>query len=670
MSFLQPQYLWGLLALAIPLIIHLFNFRRIKKVYFSNSRFLKQIKESNTTRQRLKHLLVLASRMLFIIFLVLAFAQPVILNQDESLTTETVAIYLDNSMSMSNNVAANIAAFDQSINQVSEILDLYPKETRFKLLTNEFAPSARRLKTKQEITEMVTELELSHVTRDFTESWQRLATWENNNVAGHDYYVLSDFQQETMGDPGIISEDTSITKYLIPQDFESTNNLFIDSVYLKNPLVVTQENNEIEVSVKNTGSTDVNDLIVVLSINDKQVASASLDIPSQASRQANMSINFDLDETNRCKLSFEDFPVAFDNDFYFTLNQAERIAVLEIKAEEAVTPTESVYANTNLFDFNSSSSGNLDYNLIKSQNLVILNGLEIIPPSLSTAINQFIESGGHLLVAPAAKPDLASYQNLVFFPGLKTVTDSVSYELNAPNVNHPYFQNIFESNQGQAVSMPKASSVFTWGRGSSDHLLTFKNGTPFLSVNARGNTYLLATPLQSNHTNFHQHAIFVPVMYRTAALSKADMQRLYYSTSEPVIQLQVDSVSQNSIFKMDNGTEEIIPNQRVVAGELYLEMPKNTLQAGFYDLKLDQSIQRVLPFNHDKTESVLKQYRSAELKDRFKNDASVKVLDANDFEQFNQKVVQAQSGLPLWKYALIVALLFLLAEVLLIRFLK
>ena len=148
------------------------------------------------------------------------------------------------------------------------------------------------------------------------------------------------------------------------------------------------------------------------------------------------------------------------------------------------------------------------------------------------------------------------------------------------------------------------------------------------------------------------------------------MQRLYFNTSEPVLQLKVDSISQNSIFKMDNGNEEVIPNQRVAGGELYLEMPKNTLQAGFYDLKLDENVQRVLPFNHDKTESDLEQYSSNELKDQFKNDASIKVLGADDFEQFNQNVVQAQSGLPLWKYALILALLFLLAEVLLIRFLK
>ena len=218
--------------------------------------------------------------------------------------------------------------------------------------------------------------------------------------------------------------------------------------------------------------------------------------------------------------------------------------------------------------------------------------------------------------------------------------------------------------------MPYAAGVLTWNRGSSDHLLTFKNGTPFLSVNARGNTYLLSSPLRTDYTNFYQHAIFVPVMYRTAALSKAEMQRLYFSTGEPVLQLKVDSISQNSIFKMVNGSEEIIPNQRVAGGELYLEMPKNMLEAGFYDLKLDQQVQRILPFNHDKTESVLEQFNSEALKDQFKGASSVKVLDADDFDQFNQKVVQAQSGLPLWKYALILALLFLLTEVLLIRFLK
>ena len=101
MEFLYPGFLWALTAVAIPVIIHLIYFRRFKKVYFSNIRFLKEIKEETTNTNKLKNLLILLARIFAILFLVLAFAQPYI-PQGEKLKSGTtgVSIYIDNSFSM------------------------------------------------------------------------------------------------------------------------------------------------------------------------------------------------------------------------------------------------------------------------------------------------------------------------------------------------------------------------------------------------------------------------------------------------------------------------------------------------------------------------------------------------------------------------------------------
>jgi len=78
MQFLHPTFLYALLALAIPIIIHLFYFRRFKKVYFTNVKFLKEVKEETSARRKIRNLLVLLSRLLALAFLVFAFAQPFI----------------------------------------------------------------------------------------------------------------------------------------------------------------------------------------------------------------------------------------------------------------------------------------------------------------------------------------------------------------------------------------------------------------------------------------------------------------------------------------------------------------------------------------------------------------------------------------------------------------
>jgi hypothetical protein len=78
MNFVYPSFLWALTALSIPIIIHLFNFRKTTRIYFSSNRFLRQVQEATTAKRRLKHYLILFSRLLFLLFLVLAFAQPII----------------------------------------------------------------------------------------------------------------------------------------------------------------------------------------------------------------------------------------------------------------------------------------------------------------------------------------------------------------------------------------------------------------------------------------------------------------------------------------------------------------------------------------------------------------------------------------------------------------
>ena len=78
MSFAYPEFLFALAAISVPIVIHLFNFRRFKKVYFSDIRFLKDVEIETKSRNKLKNLLILLSRILAITFLVMAFAKPVI----------------------------------------------------------------------------------------------------------------------------------------------------------------------------------------------------------------------------------------------------------------------------------------------------------------------------------------------------------------------------------------------------------------------------------------------------------------------------------------------------------------------------------------------------------------------------------------------------------------
>src|SRR5690606_2488386 len=148
MSFLYPTFLWALAALSIPVIIHLFNFRRTTRVFFSSTRFLKEVKEVTTAKRRLKHLLILASRLLFIFFLVMTFAQPIIPAREQLSGHRNIILYLDNSLSMSAQFEDKSRALDAATAFAHDIVALFPSDTRYKLITNDFSPFSNTYKTK------------------------------------------------------------------------------------------------------------------------------------------------------------------------------------------------------------------------------------------------------------------------------------------------------------------------------------------------------------------------------------------------------------------------------------------------------------------------------------------------------------------------------------------
>ena len=137
MQFIFPGFLWALFAILIPVIIHLFYFRRFKKVYFSNTRFLKEIKEETSNTNKLKNLLILLSRILAIVFLVFAFAQPYI-PQGEKIKQGMagISIYFDNSFSMQAN-SNETSLLEKGKKIATEIINAFPENSNFQIITND-----------------------------------------------------------------------------------------------------------------------------------------------------------------------------------------------------------------------------------------------------------------------------------------------------------------------------------------------------------------------------------------------------------------------------------------------------------------------------------------------------------------------------------------------------
>jgi hypothetical protein len=660
MTFLYPSFLWALGALA-----HLFNFRKTTKIYFSNNRFLKQVKESTTAKRKLKHYLILASRLLFLLFLILAFAQPLIPAAEQTVNYRNIVFYLDNSQSMSAPLPDQRRGIEAGVSFVTDIVNVFPPDARYKLITNEFAPFSNSYKSRKEILDLLAQVRLSPVSRTVREITSHIR--RGGQIRNQEIFWISDFQKSTVGKP-VLSPDSTQKWHVVPVSFNKLSNVFVDTAYLDNPFASSGEKNVVRVKVRNDGVEDVEQLSVKLMINSIQMGATTIKVPKGGINEAAFDLTTRLSGLNKAVINFNDFPVSFDNEFFFTLNYKEKIKILEIRNSSEPTPVEKVFGNAQVFSCRGYTVSNFNYSLLNESDLVVVNGLNSIDPSLSLALREYIRKDGTLLLIPGKEPDTESIRSFLQIPVYSKVQGGTLQELDKPDFSNPFFQNVFEE-RSTGIIMPKANPVVDWGTDRSA-ILKFRNDKPFLSrLEQGGKVYLVSSPLETAYTDFYNHGLFVPVMYRIAASSRKRDQRLYYALPETFIALRMDSLRTEEQVKLVS-QEEIIPSQRRAGNDLLLDLPKFALKTGFYNVVAAGDTVDLLAFNAGKAESLMEQYKGDEIKTLFGDAGNVNIFKAENADTFSNEIKERYLGTPLWKYAVLLSLLFMVAEILLIRFMK
>ena len=687
MSFLFPSFLWGLLAVSVPIAIHFFNFRRTKRVYFTNVAFLKAVETQTSSFRRIKHWLILAARVLAVACLVLAFAQPFLPGKNESGISRQgiTSLYLDNSYSMQNEENTK-RYLDIATGRLGDLLAVFRNNTSLQLLTNDFSAPEQALVTADKIRDRLTTINLSHTPRALGEVYRR----QQNLIARHatagqnQLFWFSDFQKSTAGDLSKINVDSTSRLFLVPVQGTVEKNIFVDSVWLNTPFIRELQNNILFVKVSNSGTEVAENTVVKLYLDETQVSTASVDVPANGSANAQFNFSIKGRGYKKGRITFDDFPVTFDNEHYFVLNASPVINVVHLYGQlSGGRYIENVFDNDSLFSTKSFSVQNADVGQLRTADLVVLEGVEQPSGSLRAALDDFVKKGGSLAIIPPSSPDVAAYGPFLAslrVGGLQVKEGTPQpLPLNMPDRNSPFFSDVFEESirKENNVNMPSASPTWQWG-SSESVLLALRSGQPYLSQSSvgRGKLYLFAAPLASAYGNVAQHALFVPVMYKLAALS-VRAQRTAYSFDEDNLAVNVSDPNPNAVYKLRRDKTELIPVQRLNGTELILELPKSnqlsadqSVDAGYYELVNDGKTEQLLALNHDNAESKLDYYTPTELRAAFSGKKNVQVFDKINDAAFAREFENQNLGTSLWRYFLIAALVFLLVEILLIRFLK
>ena len=677
MQFVYPAFLIGLLALAIPVIIHLFNFRRFKTVYFTNVRFLKNIQEETATKNKLKHLLVLISRMLAIAFLVFAFAQPFIPSEQSNKTAakRAVSIYIDNSFSMES-VNNDEQLLNIAKRKAEEIVNGYTIDDEFQLLTNNMEAKHQRLVSKDEMLQMITQVQRSPEVRSMDELFKRQKDILNraDNNTQKIVYTISDFQKNASG----FENDTAFSVNLIPLKSNEQRNLSVDSVWFVSPVQILNQPLQLCFTISNYGDEDIENAPVSLQLNQQTKSIADVNVAAFSKVTDTMSFTLTEPGWYSAELSVKDYPVTFDDVLYFSFKPVSQVPVVTINGQTENPFLQSLIGKNSLFELTNNNAAQIDFSALDKYDLIILNEVKSISGGLSAALVQQLERGCNIVVFPGLDMDVNSVNTFLQSNGIATYGNMAKRkrDVTAINTQNPVFADVFEK-VPKNLALPSTTQSYeinAYAQTIEEMVMEFSDHQPMIAGYPvkQGVVYLSAVPLNRDITDLPvQASLFAPLMYKIAVSTQKKAQ-LYATIGETKwIDLPGISLSGDATLKVRSDKNEFIPEIRKAGNQTAVNLSQYTNEAGIYAIvqsgNQPQNAGQTLALNYNRSESDLSFETPESLKSLYSG-PNVTIFD-NIKTNFSNVVSRMNEGTPLWKFCIIFVLIFLAAEILLIRFL-
>ncbi|WP_321375477.1 BatA domain-containing protein [uncultured Draconibacterium sp.] len=684
MKFLYPTFLFALLAIAIPVIIHLFSFKRYKTVYFSNVSFLKDIKKESKKKSRLKQLLILAARILTIIFLVFAFARPFIPtnNDAQKQSTQLVAVYVDNSFSM-NALSEQGQLLEVARNKALEICMAYPPGTKFRLFTNDLQPKHQHIFNKEQFIQQVSAIQASPTVVPMSLIYNRFASENNENEADKNLYFISDFQRSisdisNFSDPGIFS-------YYMPLVPNEVANLYIDSCWVEYPAHRLGQEENMFVRIKNSSNQNYQNLPLKLFLNDSIKSITNFSIEAQNEIVANLKYNNTGNGPQLGKIEITDYPFTHDNNWhisYFVEPQLKALAIYsnDSDSKEGLNYISALFNNDDYVQLDEMNSKNLQVNRLVDYNAIFLLNIDNFSSGLLNELETIVHTGTSVVLFPKFKTDLTANNNLLSAFNASRILriDSTEQEISGIDYENKFYADVFTKRENNPV-LPKINGHYRFAGSSQTNentLLAFQNGDKALSqLNYQdGKVWVFAFPLSQQNESFARDVLFVPTLYNIVLNSLPKQEISFIVGKNNFINLPRNlKIDLNSPIEIEQPktAERFIPTKTISGRSVRLEFGEQITSDGHYLIKNDDKTVASMAFNFDRLESDLRYFNNSEIEGRLQdaqltNATVIEDVESNFAEIFND----IQNGRQLWKLCLFLALFFILAEVLIARFWK
>lgn len=691
LTFLNSAILFGLAAVSIPILIHLFTRQKNKTILFSSLKFLKELQRQKIRRLKIRQILLLILRALLILLLVLAFARPTLKSKNiSSLKTSaqlTAVIILDNTLSMGlesngrlllEKAKSRSAEIVSLMRQGDEIYLIYPQAVpKFAFEGARFSPES--------VQQFITDTPLSFQSTDYSAALiaanEILLKTQNINK---EIYLIGDLQKSGFSttyaveaQAGVDEQDSKLFLLpVIPGEFE---NLSVTEITIGNQILEKGKVAEIQATIKNTSGQKISNKLVHFFVNGKRQAQDVINLEANAASNLIFRMVPGQSGFQSGHVLLEEDYLMADNRGYFGFNIPDQIPILLVgnKPEDtqyinlALNPGKKAgtFIKANRIAATKFGDTELsDYRVIIFSNVHNFSSTEVVK------IQNYVKLGGGVFFMLGDDVDLRNYNDKLHKKlKLPVFTQTISQQdkesfltLGKIDYKHPVFKGVF--GEEKAVESPHVRfAVDLQPDVPIEKIIEYSNGSPFLfeSKLQAGRIFYLTTSLASDWSDLIYRGLFVPllnrsVMYLSGAASNENEQLLVGREIEFASE-KVAAGASLVMEKPDGNKVNLKPE--IVRGNYFVRFNETDLP-GIYKLFNNNALLSQWAVNYNPDELNFKEIDREELKSLLPDKQIIEIPDDQDIAAILQ---ETRFGHEFWKTIMFAALILFVAEMVLIK---
>ena len=642
MQFKNPEILYFLFLLILPILVHLFQLRRFKRQEFTNVKLLKELQIQTRKSATIKKWLLLVNRLLLLTALILAFAQPFFKAKDFDKKNNELILVIDNSFSMQ----AKGKSGELLKRTIQDILENTPEDQQLSLLTNDenfYDTTIRNIQKELQ--------NLNYSSTPFNPA--AIITRIESKKPGIPKDIL--FISDAIGLKEELKTNLNEASSLYYQTVEAkeTNNIGIENVQISQ---VLDQFYELKISIKSYGDFE-NDVPISI-YNGKKLVGKALISKDKSQKE----IVFTIPKTDfHGYVSIQDNSLEYDNSFYFSISKPQKSNVIAVGNSTKNNFLSRIYTAEE-FNFTATELNTLNYNAIDDADAIILNELPTIPNALSVTLKNYYSKGGTIIFIPDVTSSESNYNLFLRNFSNISLSEKTTKEKQITQIsfNHPIYTNVFDKKVSN-FQYPKTNTTFNVN-GSNLPVLQYEDKSVFLGniTNKLGNLYFFSTSINKENSNFQNSPLIVPTFYNMGQNNnKSGLNAFIIGNNNYTI--INETIAKDNVLSVTNAENSFIPMQQILNNKIKLTFGNYPEKSGNYVVLKNKESLKNISFNYPRNESDLSQINT----DYFDS-----CTEVNAVSTFYSDIHSSRTSNEVWKYFIFATLLLLLVELLIQKFVK